>query len=252
MTPSLTSRRTPWIARRRGLGAFVVLAALAMSTSAGAESRGDSRRQKARTEFDKAQIQYKLGHFEDALEAYSRAYELFPAPAFLFNVGQCHKNLKNHERAIFFFEGYLREETNPTKRALAEELVAESRIELERQIAGSLATKPSAAAALAPAATDPSDAAQTPRDAGMEAPPVFTVALAPPAPLGAAIVVPAAGPAATVDADDERSGRLTHAWWFWTAIGAGVLALGGGLIYLGSGGTTRVLPEGSVGTLDRR
>ena len=87
----------------------------------------------AKVEFDKAQIQYKLGHFDEALAGYSRAYELFPAPAFLFNIGQCHKNLKNYERAIFFFEGYLRDEKSPARRALAEELLTESKAELEKQ-----------------------------------------------------------------------------------------------------------------------
>ena len=76
----------------------------------------------------KGQLDYKLARFEDALQDYSRAYELYPAPALLFNLGQCHRNLKNYERAIFFFEGYLREQPkiDPDQRALTEDLIAES------------------------------------------------------------------------------------------------------------------------------
>jgi tetratricopeptide (TPR) repeat protein len=66
-------------------------------------------RAQARAQVKKAQLDYKLARFEQALAEYSRAYELYPTPALLFNLGQCHRNLKNHERAIFFFEGYLRE-----------------------------------------------------------------------------------------------------------------------------------------------
>ena len=54
----------------------------------------------ARAEVAKATLHYKLGGFEEALAAYTRAYELFDAPAPLFNIAQCHKNLRNHERAI--------------------------------------------------------------------------------------------------------------------------------------------------------
>ena len=34
----------------------------------------------------KAQLHYKLGRFEEALNAYTRAYEIYHAPALLFNI----------------------------------------------------------------------------------------------------------------------------------------------------------------------
>ena len=67
-------------------------------------------RAQAKAQVKKGQLDYKLARFEEALEDYTHAYELYPAPALLFNLGQCHRNLKNYERAIFFFEGYLREQ----------------------------------------------------------------------------------------------------------------------------------------------
>ena len=91
---------------------------------------GATKRQQAKAAVEKGETAYKLGRFEEALEEYSHAYELFPAPALLFNLGQCHKQLKNYERAIFFFEGYLRDEQRPTNRRLAEDLIAESRAEI--------------------------------------------------------------------------------------------------------------------------
>jgi len=38
-----------------------------------------------------------------ALVDYQAAYDAEPLPAFLFNIGQCHKNLAHYEKAIFFF-----------------------------------------------------------------------------------------------------------------------------------------------------
>ncbi|HEY8927038.1 MAG TPA: tetratricopeptide repeat protein, partial [Polyangia bacterium] len=73
-------------------------------------------RVEAKREVERAEVQYKLGRFDEALEGYSRAYELVNAPGLLFNIGQCHKNLKSYERAIFFFQEYLREAKRPERR----------------------------------------------------------------------------------------------------------------------------------------
>ena len=236
-----------WRSRAPGrwLAAGIVLVTLAVSCAVSWPASATTPKALAKVEFDQAQIQYKLGHFEDALAGYSRAYEMFPAPAFLFNIGQCHKNLKNYERAIFFFEGYLREEKNPARRSLAGDLLAESRAELEKQ--------QRAAAAPSPAASPP------PIERGPAAGPAPAL---PPAPSPSSTTSGAAAPVmlapagatndASIHATDERPVPLTHKWWFWTAIGAGVVGLAGSAIYLSSGGTTFVPPTGTIGTLDRR
>jgi hypothetical protein len=198
----------------------------------------------AKMEFDKAQIEYKLGHFQEALDGYSRAYELFPAPAFLFNIGQCHKNLKNYDRAIFFFEGYLREEKNASRRRLAEDLVAESSAELKKQ---TLRT---------PAPTEPS---QAPAPRAEDAPAAVGAmpGFAPPPPSSNSTAPVLLSPADGTDSAARRTApqeptRLTRRWWFWTAIGVGVLVAVGGTAYWRSGGSTLVPPAGTIGTLDRR
>jgi tetratricopeptide (TPR) repeat protein len=193
----------------------------------------------AKVEFDTAQIQYKVGHFDEALEGYSRAYELFPAPAFLFNIGQCHKNLKNYERAIFFFEGYLRDEKNPARRTLADELLAESRAALQKQ------TTPT------PPSTEPLQES-APHAGGAVAAVRAVPSLAPP-PGGSTAASPVlVSSTAETSADAIHTPALTHRWWFWAAIGAGVLVAAGSAVYLSSGATTAVPPSGTIGTLDRR
>ena len=72
----------------------------------------------------RATIEYNIGHFEQALELYTKAYEALPTPALLFDLGQCHRMLGKPERAIFFFQGYLRAKPDAPNRALVEQLLA--------------------------------------------------------------------------------------------------------------------------------
>src|SRR5215475_11209448 len=51
----------------------------------------------ARTHVETADREYKLGRFEQALAEYAAAYELYPVPALLFNIGQCHRYLRHFE-----------------------------------------------------------------------------------------------------------------------------------------------------------
>jgi len=185
-------------------------------------------RAEAKREVERAEVQYKLGRFDEALEGYSRAYELVNAPGLLFNIGQCHKNLKSYERAIFFFQEYLREAKRPERRALANELIAEARAQLERQ------------------RSEPPPAPEPPAESSSPAPVWQAPAVAEPA--------ESSGKAPGADLQNTTTtteAPLTQKWWFWTAIGAGAVALVTGIVLLSGSGDT-VLPSGSVGTLDRR
>jgi tetratricopeptide (TPR) repeat protein len=250
MTPPLPTSSGPPLARKRTarvwLAGLALVAALASATAAGA---APNPREQAKVEFDKGQVQYRVGHFQEALEAYTRAYELFPAPALLFNIGQCHKNLQNHERAIFFFEGYLHDEANPARRALAQELLAESRAELERAAVSARAAKekdkenePNANRSTPLAKRSGSRSATTP-------PPLTPEAAA--ASDGAPAPLLGAGRQASAPSDEATP--VTRTWWFWTAVGVAAIGVASGVIYASSGGgTTRVPPSSSLGTLDRR
>lgn len=189
----------------------------------------------AKAEAKRAQLDYKLARFDEALQGYSHAYELFPTPAFLFNLGQCHRNLKNYERAVFFFEGYLREQPkiDPEQRALTEDLIAESKAALDRERAD--------AAAVA---------------ARLAAPPMTAMPARKPQPKLAlqsqgagtanseALVAIDRGPA-------PHDAPVTHRWWFWTAI-VGTAVAASAVAYYATGDPRLVAPSGSVGTLDRR
>ena len=75
---------------------------------------------------------YTLGRFEEALDKYSRAYEKFKAPELLFNIGQCHKNLHEKDRAVFFFQGFLRAKPDAQNRKLVEDMIVELKAEIAR------------------------------------------------------------------------------------------------------------------------
>ena len=64
-------------------------------------------RAKARTLSHEAQIAYNLRQFKDALDKYAAAYRLDPVPELLFNIAQCHRQLKQYEEAVFFYKRYL-------------------------------------------------------------------------------------------------------------------------------------------------
>ena len=190
-----------------------------VKTAAKADARAN-----AKVEVQQAQIDYELGRFDRALERYTHAYELFPVPALLFNLGQCHRNLKNPEHAIFFFEGYLRDETRIDKgrRALTEDLIAESKAVLARQQV--------AAEAAAEAARRPPHLEARP---GETTPPPATILV--------------------IDREQDQSPGHTSVasrWWFWTAIGVATAAAA--VAYYATGDPRLVPPSGTVGTVDRR
>lgn len=164
----------------------------------------------ARRHVEEAKRHYRLGRFADAAESYRAAYEAAPLPALLFNLGQCHRQLRQYDRAIFFYEGYLEGDADPESRRLTRELIRESkqrlaelRQVLELQRKGLL--KPGSALAV--------NFGPLPERE-----------------------LTASGPEAP----------LHEQWWFWTVVGgAALVTVGGTLLALSSGGGR----SGAPGTL---
>jgi tetratricopeptide (TPR) repeat protein len=97
-------------------------AASAAPPKPGAASKEDPK-SAARVLFDYAQREYDLGNFNDALSGYSEAYRLVPEPALLFNIGQCHRQLGQYERAAFFYRRYLALDPESPDAPLVNELI---------------------------------------------------------------------------------------------------------------------------------
>ena len=177
--------------------------------SGGAVAAGASAKDKAqaKAEYQKAQKQYDLGNFREALAGYSEAYRLDARPAFLFNIGQCHRMLGDHERAVFFFDRFL--SFYPPGKApndkLARELLAEEEAKLKAASAPPVVVTPP------PPVLEPA-----PPPPALEPAPFPGVAATPPPPP----LIPKNPPALVT----ETEGGITSKWWFWTAVG--VVAVG--------------------------
>ena len=187
--------------------------ALAQQAPPAAPGQGDPKAQ-AKALFDQATADYKAGRFETALSRYEQAHKLFPAAQFVFNIAQCHRALGNYDRAIFFFEGYLREAPEAPNRALVEDLIRECRekeaaLREERRLGLEVERK---RLDLAAAAARP----------GVES-----------------------GPAPR----DEEPRPLYKKWWFWAVVG-GVAVTAAGTAWVISSSSEGALPDGSLGNLD--
>jgi tetratricopeptide (TPR) repeat protein len=162
---------------------------------------------------------YRIGRFEDALAAYERAYKLFPDPRLLYNLAQCHTQLRHYDRAIFLYQSFLDQSPQVPDRPRIEQTIAElkARADAERMKA-------------APAPVPVPPANKTP-----------LLPQAAPAPLTVAAV-----PAAPTPTTDETPRPWYKRWYVWTAVGllvAGGVAAG---VVLGTRGGGNLQPPGSA------
>ena len=185
-------------------------------------------KQEARKHVETADVQYKLGQFDKALAEYSAAYELYAVPALLFNIGQCHKNLKNYEQALFFYRGFLRDSpADAPNRNVVEDLIRETQADLDRQRAEAEAAKKAA------------DAEQQRRDEEAARQRIAEEQR-----------IAAARQQVEVKAAPAEQ-PIYQKWWFWPVVGGAALAVGGG-VYFATSSTTLIPPSGTLGGLDRR
>jgi tetratricopeptide (TPR) repeat protein len=232
------------------LGAVVVVAALSQP----AHAQGDPK-VVARAHFKRAEAAFNLGKFEEALASYQAAYEAKALPGFLFNIAQCHRNLGNHERALFFYRRYLALDPQTPNRAVVEELIAETERRRDAQAPGTSLTPPPAALA-APAVAPPAE----PPPAPPAPAPVVSPAELPPPPASSSprLEVPALAhdkeaPPAFVQAAPapERDRPIHRRWGFWVAVGA-VVAGGAAAAILLSRRHGSASPTGDLGAIDWR
>jgi tetratricopeptide (TPR) repeat protein len=180
--------------RRAATTAFLSVVLLAARASAAEETVARDR--PGRALFEQAEAKFNVGRFDEALADYQAAYDVEPLPAFLFNIGQCYRNMGNFERAQFFFRRYTTLDPRSPNRPAAERLIAEmDRLADERRA--------TAGAEPAPA---PSLAAPMPADQH------------PPAAYAPASVAAKTG--------DTKARPVYRRAWFWVTVSAVVVAGG--------------------------
>lgn len=87
----------------------------------------------AKRHFDRGQKLFTLGKFDEALDEYQKAYDASPLPDFLYNIGQCHRNLGDYEQAIFSFKRFLQLDPEAPNREKVEIIIDELEDKLERE-----------------------------------------------------------------------------------------------------------------------
>jgi tetratricopeptide (TPR) repeat protein len=124
------------------LALAIALAAAVAATAVPSEVAADpeddraiARAKKLHREGDKL---FALGKFAGALEKFEQAFEAKPIPAFLFNIGQCHRNLGDYDAALFSFRKYLKLAPDAKNRDAVLEYIDEVEREKQRATANDL------------------------------------------------------------------------------------------------------------------
>lgn len=79
----------------------------------------------AKRHFQRGEKLYALAKFSEALDEYQEAFDAKPIPEFLFNIGQCYRNLGDYKSAIFSYRKYLKLAPEAANRERVEQLIRE-------------------------------------------------------------------------------------------------------------------------------
>jgi tetratricopeptide (TPR) repeat protein len=79
----------------------------------------------AKRYFARGEKLFALGKFDEALDEYQKAFDAKPLPDFLYNIGQCYRNLGDYDQAIFSFKKYLKLAPDAPDKDKVEKLIEE-------------------------------------------------------------------------------------------------------------------------------
>lgn len=244
---------------RAAVSTALVLSLCLGDIVAAAEPTKDAKQQ-AKAHFTAAQSHYNLNEFEQALREFKESYRLYPDPVFLFNLGQCERQLGHTEEAIRFYRSYLREQPKAANRQDVLDKIAEleaSQKQKQAEPEQPAPAPPSQAPAATGAPTPAVPAAPLPLAPASPAP----VTAAPPPsaqPLPAAPPVQeqaASAPPGRVDltaapeqASETGQTPVYKRWWFWTAAAVVVVGVVGISIYAATSDSGPSIPSSGLGS----
>jgi tetratricopeptide (TPR) repeat protein len=109
----------------------------------------------AKHHFERGEKLYALAKFSEAIDEYQKAFDAKPIPAFLFNIGQCYRNLGDYDAAIFSYRKYLKLAPDAENRDQVEQLIADLEAKKDAQRTEQLGLGRNPAPAPAPAPDHP-------------------------------------------------------------------------------------------------
>jgi len=101
----------------------ICLASIASLAPARVAHAEDAAMRAAKRHYERGQKLFGLQKFDEALDQFQQAFDAKPIPGFLFNIGQCQRNLGDYESAIFSFKRYLKLDPDADNREQVEELI---------------------------------------------------------------------------------------------------------------------------------
>ena len=183
------------------------------------------RAAKARVHYENGMAHFNLEEWDPAIAEWEAGYRVKPVPEFLFNIAQAYRKSQRYERALTFYQRYLR--LSPK---------ADNRAEVEKQIAQ-----------LEPLAAEEKRHAGTPKPAPEPIPaPPPKVAEPTPSPPTVTPATPAASeprPELIARAPERRP--VYKKPWFWVVTIGAVAVVGAGValgVVYGTKDNTKVLP----------
>ncbi len=137
---------------------------LAVALAARVAAADDAATRTAKRHFERGQKLYALTKFREALDEYQQAFDAKPIPDFLFNIGQCYRNLGDYDSAIFSYKKYLAATPDAANRAQVEQLIDDLQAKKDREDARRLALQPQPPQTAPPPAAAPAAPPPPPPD----------------------------------------------------------------------------------------
>ena len=85
---------------------IAVVALLLGGGIAFAQSPSPDQQKKAEEAFTKGNTAYNLGRFDEAVDQFTKAYEAWPLPDFLYNIAQSYRLAGNCKQAVYFYKRF--------------------------------------------------------------------------------------------------------------------------------------------------
>src|SRR5688572_26593308 len=133
------------------------IAVVVMACATGA--RAAPARENAKALFQEGERDFQLGKFDTAIQAYERAFNLDPQPAFIFNIALAHRRqyeidgkLEHLLRARELYRNYLKLDPGSANRTGVEKLITELGARIDDARAQNAEPPPAAAGPAAAAA----------------------------------------------------------------------------------------------------
>jgi len=185
------------------VAAITLAAATMMPTMARADDAAT-----ARDAYGKGMAHYHLEEYDAAIEEWERGFRAKPAPEFLYNIAQAYRLSKRPDKALSFYQKYLRVAPD-----------AKNRDEVQRQMAAlqELIDKQKSSAEGPPQQPLPATGVTTP-------PPTAPPPVAPPTPTATSTT----GRADLVAQPAEKP--VYKKAWFWGVIGGAAVVVAGGVV----------------------